>query len=380
MNRFMQEWGRELRVCLPPYINRWFETRKDRLIIAVEQQTATFYRESGDSVEHLGEYKLNQGLDIANSLPGSLHLSAHEIVLRLPKKRVLSKQLEYPEAMAGNILPALALDMDRQTPFHQNQVYFDSILLKRLPEKNKIQVQLVVIPKPKLDYYLERLQSWGLKPAVVDVVDHPPLNLLPLSQQPVVKNTHWIIQGGLLLLLISLSGVALIGPIWHKQQQVTYWQARVTDLKQEAKEISTLRKKLDQAKASALFVIEKKQAAPTILAILHEITQKFPDDTWAQQFEIKDREIRVRGESAKASSLIGVMENSSLLKNTRFLSPVTTNPTTGRERYQIGADMVVRETTAEKAERLEKERKTKGKGGKSSNKPAEHSTTPAHEE
>lgn len=372
ISAFFNWWGAGLLDCLPWGIHRWFETRQNRLIIAIEQPMATVYLETPGGTEHLGEYKLNQDLALAQILPKTVNLSAQEVVLRLPSKRVLTKLLEFPDAVVDNLRQVLSLDMDRQTPFHKDQVYFDSVLVKRLPEHNKIQIQLVVIPKSKLDPYLERITIWGLQPAVVDVVDNPNINLLPMAQRPAVKNTARWVNGVLAgVVLVLLLAVALL-PIWHKHQQALAWVAQVDTLKAQAKEITALRKKLDQAKETATFVVDKKLASPTILALLHELTQKFPDDTWAQQFEVKDREIRVRGESAKASGLISLLENSGLLKNARFLSPVTTNPTTGRERYHIGADMIVKETEAEKADK-----KNKSKAAKST-KP-EHSKPKAAE-
>ena len=48
--------------------------------------------------------------------------------------------------------------------------------------------------------------------------------------------------------------------------------------------------------------------------------------------------MRLEGESAEASSLIGLLEGSQLLHNVSFASPITSNPRTQRDRFSLLAE------------------------------------------
>ena len=78
---------------------------------------------------------------------------------------------------------------------------------------------------------------------------------------------------------------------------------------------------------------------PTKIRLLDEITRVMPDDTWLSQVQVKGGIVRIQGESEGASSLIGLMENSDLLRDVSFSSPVTKNPRTSNDRFVIQASI-----------------------------------------
>ena len=53
--------------------------------------------------------------------------------------------------------------------------------------------------------------------------------------------------------------------------------------------------------------------------------------------QVDGNTVRIHGESERASSLIGLIEESALLKDARFSSPVTKNPRTSNDRFVIEA-------------------------------------------
>lgn len=57
------------------------------------------------------------------------------------------------------------------------------------------------------------------------------------------------------------------------------------------------------------------------------------------RFQDNARGFRLDGESGEASALIGLLEGSALMENVRFASPVTSNPTTQKDRFSLVADL-----------------------------------------
>ena len=71
--------------------------------------------------------------------------------------------------------------------------------------------------------------------------------------------------------------------------------------------------------------------------LLRELTLILPVDTWVERLQIKGDSLQINGQSTKASALVGILEASDMLDSARFLSPVTTDPRTNKERFLLGA-------------------------------------------
>ena len=71
-----------------------------------------------------------------------------------------------------------------------------------------------------------------------------------------------------------------------------------------------------------------------------------PDSTWLNRFEVKRGEVHIAGFSQAASSLIPLLEASDQLREVRFISPVTQDARTGKERFHLAA-RIIGETRSE---------------------------------
>ena len=80
--------------------------------------------------------------------------------------RTLSTSL--PIAAEDNLRQVLAFEMDRQTPFKADQVYFDYRLGEREAAARNLQVELIVVPRAPLDADLAKLTAGSLELDGVD--------------------------------------------------------------------------------------------------------------------------------------------------------------------------------------------------------------------
>jgi general secretion pathway protein L len=88
------------------------------------------------------------------------------------------------------------------------------------------------------------------------------------------------------------------------------------------------------------FIESAKFGRPAAVVLIDEIARLLPDTTSLTRLELNADEIRLNGVSTSASALIGRLESSSLLQGARFLSPVTRDPRTGHERFNLTAKVV----------------------------------------
>jgi len=79
-----------------------------------------------------------------------------------------------------------------------------------------------------------------------------------------------------------------------------------------------------------------------VIAFIEEVSRLLPDNTWVNQMDVKtagkNREVQVTGETASASKLIEIFEQSTVLQNAAPKGAVTRGSTPGTERFMIVAE------------------------------------------
>jgi len=279
---------------------------------------------------------------------------ASPVALLMPSTMVLRRTLTLPMALEENLKQALAYDLDRHTPFRGDELYFDAQVISRNPERNEMQVVLAATQRVNADKIMTELREEGAE--VVALLVDPPenvnskLNLLPTEDRPSwLPWQRWAIGGGMaLLVLLLLAAIAL--PIGQKRSYVIKLHQQADEAQAQAMVVTRVRNELDQLVADYDFVPEKKGMYPSTVHVLDEITKLLPDDTWLTQMEIKNttgsketrHEVFLRGESAHASRLVALLEDSGLVSEAAPRSPITSIKTSSggtAEMFDIGAQI-----------------------------------------
>lgn len=266
------------------------------------------------------------------------------IVLCLPADKLLAKTLTLPLAAKENLREVLGFEIDRQTPFSSEQVYYDYLLSPGQSTPNTLTLDLLVTPRRYLDEQLELIRNTGLQVNQVtrcaeDSGQPLPVNLLPAKdrQRRPGASRYFNLALGVLALALLLGTIAL--PLLNKLHVIRALEARVELATGKAEVIRRLREEVEHLDAGSRFLVEKKQTTPQTLGIINELTQILPDDTWIHRLDIKTQELQIQGESATAAALIPLIENSEILRNPRFRSPVTKAPRSETERFHLSAEL-----------------------------------------
>jgi general secretion pathway protein L len=338
---FLRWWGQGLLACLPRGAQRLFIRPPVRLIVETDESEIIAFQENGDDAHELGRCSFQIPDSDALLRGGSRSKPKwNQVVFRLPGARALSKVVSLPLAAEANLRQVIGFEIDRYTPFRLDQVYYDVHVLDRQTGARRLQVQITVVLRSVLDPFLERLAQLGLSPDVVDVADgNEDINLLPLEKRPSRSRAEARLTGILFLVTLLTLMVAVLLPLWQQRQIEKALGPLVRSAQQEAQKVSELRDNLQEFIQSSRFLVEKKQSAPLVIDILNELTAILPDSTWVEQLEIKDDAVQIRGQSMEASSLIGLVEKSGLFHGVMFLSPVTADRRTGRDRFFLSAQL-----------------------------------------
>lgn len=354
---FFRWWGSELAACLPARLRERFARGGQRLTIEISDNSARFGLEKGRERHPIGEISVSAGdltgqrdaglRDAVARLVRQAEVRSAEVILRLPREKVLRRLVDLPAAAAENLREVLGFEMDRHTPFKAGEVYFDYRLERSDPERKRIKVDLVVVPRVVADQAVRLASSWGLNPDRLAAgeeaaEDGRPFNLLPpgtaRSQTGIGRHLAW----GLFVLACLLAAVALYLPLERKREVLAATEAELARARAEAVKTDNLKSQIEEILERGSFVVERKREEPGATEVLDELTRLLPDHTWVLKFGLRGGRLTLSGYSAKPSSLIALLERSEMLTEVRFSSPVTMDQKIGLERFNLTATLGTR--------------------------------------
>jgi general secretion pathway protein L len=355
-SNFLRWWQNELVQLLPATIRSRLQHRRLLPVVACSETQWELWIPSLESgrAKRIRQTVIDKKGDPKTWLfraRGAIAQLASPVALSLPKSMILRRTLVLPAALEENLKQALAYDLDRHTPFRGDELYFDAQVIGRNTERNEIQVVLAATQRVNADRIMAQLRETGAE--IVALPADPPenieskLNLLPTESRPSwLPWQRWaVVAGAALIALLLITAFAL--PILQKRSYAIEVRKQADAMQIQAAEITHLRDELDRLVADHDFVPERKEAYPATVHILDVVTKLLPDDTWLTQMELKNtvgsketrHEVFLRGESAHASRLVTLLEESGLVTQAVPRSPITTIQGVGGEMFDIGAQI-----------------------------------------
>lgn len=336
--QFLAWWWGELKPLLPQALRRLFLEQRDEVhvtlvsdaIVLLPQRGAerSFPRQAETLKQEIAQY-LGQG-----------HASPW-MVYCLPPEKTLRRQLLLPLAARENLRQVLAFEMDRQTPFRQDQVYFD--YRSAATASGELDVTLVVAPKSLVETDLQALKQAGLALDAMDVRtgagETAGFNLLP-KELRANRRDVWLVVNGLLgLVFLSVLGLVMHQSLENRRLALSDLRAKVNAVRAEALQVAKNRKDLKNAVDGANFLGDKKRAQSVLSDILLDLTRRLGNDTWLQRLTVRqenDRQVlELQGQSKEAAALITVLQKSPYIENPTLQGAITPDSRTGKEQFVI---------------------------------------------
>jgi len=317
-------WTGELAALLPAPLRRAFGLESDPLVVELEGERLRLRPPGGAPVEtELAAPDRARVLKRAG-------VGERDLVLRLPGERRLVRSVELPRAAETELAQVLALELDRQTPFRAEQVYFGHAVESR--GERSLKVRLWVVPREVADARLQRLAAADLRPDRVEAAAGEPLALPGLAER----------RGGigaanrlLVLLLVGLFAAWAVLPQWLAERRLAGLQAERAAAAPALAEVRALAEERQRLTGGAAEAVRLKAEAPSPVRILEELSRLLPDDTFLGQFNVVDGRVEIEGATASASALVPILEGSPLFAKVTYRAPVSAEPVTKRERFQF---------------------------------------------
>jgi len=340
--RFFEWWFAELGRLVPRRFRDELVDRPEEIEVRLEPGIVSLWREGGEEpmlVLPEDQEPAARQADIARCLarfkvPPSLSF-------RLPSGRVLRRRLSLPLAAQENLRQVLGFELDRQTPFRADQVYYDSRVASVDPVARQISVELVLAMRSELDTELARVTQTGLALDRVDAAGEDAsslgVNLLPPERRAQRRDWNLRINLALGAAALILALLAMHQSVVNREQALEQLRGQVEKAKREARAVSELRNQLAEAVEGANFLAERRRQQPVVIELLHDVNERLPDDTYLSRFALNNGDVQLQGLSTEASKLVPILQHSDLLDSPAVQGAITPDPRTKKEQFVIQA-------------------------------------------
>lgn len=339
---WLRSAGAAVSSLLPVRVRRWLGTQPRQLVLQGQGTRIVLGLYSEERMTRLGDLPVDDP-DLLAQLQSRLAGDATPRWLWLQSDQVLRRPITLPMAAETRLRDVLAHEIDRQTPFAADQASFETRVLARDPVGKQIKVELVVLPKARLEARCDPLGplAEGLSGVDVMLEDGRPMgvNLLPLGKRSRRQDRARRID----TLLAMATVLALLLSLWlildNRQGALEALRARVDADIAEVRGVRRLRNELQSAASAANFLRAKREGQPTVLEVLNDLTRRIPDDTSLDKLSINDGRLTLLGASAQAPALVGLLQQSPLLKSPALAGAVQADPVTHKDRFTLTATL-----------------------------------------
>ncbi|MBU6246365.1 MAG: PilN domain-containing protein [Xanthomonadaceae bacterium] len=338
-------WGGELRAMLPARLRQALAGGADWHLLEHRDGQWSVRRAGAASVlaqwadsddPAIQQQALRQALATVD--PQDLRLA-----LCLPAETALRRTLALPLAARDNLAQVIGFEIDRQTPFRADQVATDVRELARPVGEGRFAVELIALPRATLDPLLERLAALRIRIDAVDLRDGDArlgANLLAPAQRPRRVNPRARLNLSLAAACLALVVLVLGQWLHNRRVALLAMQAQVDAMHADAQQVALLRQQLQDNAGAAGFLARKKKDTVPVLALLDELTRRLPDSAWLERFSIDSNgHLGFQGQATQAARLVDALKDDPLIRDVGFQGSIQADPTTGKERFYLVANV-----------------------------------------
>ena len=335
-------WLRALASWVPPRWRAALGLGRGRLLLQRQGTTLQLRLEQAGEVQDLLALPADIDAGIDATLDSVLRPQLRELPrwLLLPAASGLRRSLELPAAAASRLREVVGFEIERQTPFSADAVLFDAQASSGARE-GRLLAELAVVPRAAVAPMLEGID--GSRLAGIDLADSDGLplgfNLLPPAQRAAAADPlrlwHWLLAGLALVLTLLLMWQLLD----NRRTAANTLEGRVATLATEARGASVQRQQLINLVEGQAFLDRSRQARPTSIEVIEELSRRLPDGTSLEKLAIEGERLNLVGQSSQPAALIAQLEGSPLWRNPALSGALLTDARTRRDRFTVIAEL-----------------------------------------
>lgn len=156
-----------------------------------------------------------------------------------------------------------------------------------------------------------------------------------LGKNRLIRFTPQDVKSLRLGLVIALSGVLLLGAARFGAglRKVQILKNELAALKDQSQGLETKMDRIGALQADAAFFHDVIERYPSQLAVLSELQNCFPEETYLQRFSFNKDLIEISGVSGKSAEILSRLNASKFFSDAKFKSAIEKDRDTGKEKF-----------------------------------------------
>jgi general secretion pathway protein L len=337
MRLFLEWWLERLAELLPERLLARARNIDATIIESDRQRLALLVRRAGKTERQAelppgaaGFRRISAALAEQRGLP-------RFVVLSIPDADILHKRLWLPLAARGRLEGLLGFEMDRETPFARDEVYWSYSVGRQDVAAGRLEVDLVIVPRATVAPVLDAARLCGIEPAGIEVAFAPGRTMLVRLDPATALRPRWMQRPALALVSVPclLALVALGVPFARQQLSLNAADRAMASLTAQAQEAAKLRQAINQHENAATFLAKERERAGSALAALALTTRAVPDDSSLTALSMRSGRLTLTGASPSAAGLVGALAKLPGFREPAFAAPVVQSDRGGLETFSI---------------------------------------------
>lgn len=339
---FFRWWFGELRSLVPAVIVRAFQPQPRIVRIEAAGRDLTFKRIADGTTETIATFPLESGPDDTSKRDLARRLKAYnparwDYRLYLRNGEVLRDRIWMPAAVVENLHEAVGFQLDRQTPFKSDEIYFDCRVANA--SGSTVAIDVAISRRDTVDAAVERVRAAGIPVDFVtcdepDGDGDPPFSLLQAKSSP---GSGWKRRANMFLvaLAVLLAATAIWLPMERDRERAQLLSLKVETLRKIANGSERLLASLETAQKRLGFVTRRKRTTPSVTRVLDDLTRLVPDNSWVSRFSYDNGTVRIVMHAPESAAIVRLIEGSESFADARMLTAVRRDREDKRERFSL---------------------------------------------
>lgn len=286
----------------------------------------------------LGRFTLDEpGMVAMRQIPAS----RQPVLLRLSPDMLLEREVVLPLAAERDVESVLGYEMDRNTPFRSDEVFWAWSTERRDTARGRVHLRLSAVPKIDLQPILAALEQMGLPVAQLEArLPSGALRMISLrlkrSDQSRWERPATLAAVAACAVLVALTAVM---PFVLQSRERETIEQKLTELRPRVAQAEALLRATQSKGADADVFATERARVGTVLQVLATVTDILPDNTFLTDLSLHEGRLDLEGQSGAAARLIAALSNDPLIRNPVFSAPVMRLDGGRNDQFSIRAEI-----------------------------------------
>jgi general secretion pathway protein L len=342
-SQFLRWWAAELQSCAHDVLVVLMPQRR-RVLNGYWDATRLLFRdENSPDPKTIVEIPCVDG-DLPETIPASLATAREQnnrIRVFISPERAYVRQFQLPTAVLPHLNAAVALQLPKLLPLVASDLLTDFEVTTSDLTQKMASIDLAALKKAEVNAVLERLKAWGLRVASIHLGSpSDPKHRFNFGDDGVfghrikLRRSDRVLAGAAAALSLACASVAATESY---RSQVSLERAK-TETRAPAAAALAHRQAL-LGRLEPLAALAQLEAAPSVSALVADLTMLVPQNTWLTTLELKDRHVRLVGVSPNSGNVVKLISSSLLLSDVALRSSQSLGIGTGLDRFELTADL-----------------------------------------